>query len=76
VAPSSFPSIVLPMARNTQHRQGVASEADGRFFAYVLIVLIGSTLFSGGTALMLARAASNQAAVTIAELPETPSDWR
>jgi outer membrane murein-binding lipoprotein Lpp len=44
-------------------------QSSNTFFMVILVALIGSTLLSGGTAVMLATASSNQASVDVAALP-------
>jgi hypothetical protein len=43
--------------------------SSSAFFVIILVALIGSTLFSGGTAVMLATSSANQASVDVAALP-------
>jgi hypothetical protein len=43
--------------------------SDDLFFLAVLIVLIGCTLFSGGTAIILASGVLNEATVDVAQIP-------
>ena len=44
-------------------------QSSNTFFVAILVALIGSTLLSGGTAVMLATATSNEVSVDVAALP-------
>ncbi|MFL5260095.1 MAG: hypothetical protein ACJ8AS_10100 [Hyphomicrobiales bacterium] len=51
---------------NVTKREPQSSTA---FFVIILVTLIGSTLLSGGTAIMLATSSAYQASVDVAALP-------
>jgi hypothetical protein len=44
-------------------------QSNSAFFVIILVALIGSTLFSGGTAVMLATSSAYEASVDVAALP-------
>ena len=46
--------------------------SDSLFFLAILIVLIGCTLFSGGTAIVLASGMLNETTVEVAQIPLPP----
>ena len=55
------------MKQNLQNTSDLRS--DDLFFLAVLIVLIGCTLFSGGTAIVLASGVLNETTVDVAQIP-------
>jgi hypothetical protein len=59
---------VTQMKRN-RHQSSDNAKTDNLFFVGILIALIGCTLFSGGTAIMLASEALNEATLSVAQLP-------
>jgi hypothetical protein len=56
------------MKRNIQN-PGSNAKTDNLFFIVVLLTLIGFTVFSGGTAIILATGFLNEATVNVAEVP-------
>ena len=58
------------MKQNLQNTSDLRS--DDLFFLAVLIVLIGCTLFSGGTAIVLASGMLNETTVEVAQIPFPP----
>jgi hypothetical protein len=57
------------MKRNIQNL-GAHAKTDNFFFTLVLLALIGFTLFSGGTAVILASQLLSEAAINVAEAPD------
>ena len=58
------------MKQNLQNTSDLRS--DDLFFLAVLIVLIGCTLFSGGTAIVLASGMLNETTVEVAQIRLPP----